>query len=72
MVEGEVGSTETGWCSGANWIFGTSFDGVIPIPARFSRVRDLAWLFLTHSAPMHSARDPSLRLKNGYGQDDSL
>jgi hypothetical protein len=32
---------------------------VIPNPAQFSRVRDPC------------ARDPSLRLKNGYGQDDA-
>ncbi len=40
-------------------------EGVIPNPAHFSRVMDLA------GSSGHSAvgtRDPSLRLKNGYGQ----
>jgi hypothetical protein len=27
---------------GAVWVFGLSFEGVIPNPAQFSRVRDLA------------------------------
>jgi hypothetical protein len=40
------------------------FEGVIPNPAQFNWVRDLQ-----NSLPVRSG-DPSLRLKNGYGQDD--
>jgi hypothetical protein len=46
------------------------FRGVIPNSAQFSRVRDLAW-----EPPWmrcRFARDPSLRLKNGCGQDDAI
>ena len=52
--------------------FGSSalFWGVIPNPAQFGGVRDLAG-----SVPgrlVSTARDPSLRLKNGASQDDAM
>jgi hypothetical protein len=44
------------------------FEGVIPIAAHFSRERDLAWT-PRGAAGLHARF--SLRLKNGYAQDDS-
>lgn len=49
----------------ANGSFAT-LEGVIPIPAQFSRERDLA-----RDALPVSPQDPSLRMKNGFGQDDA-
>jgi len=41
--------------------------GVVPSPALFERVSNLAW-----EVRARCARDPSLRLKNSYAQDDAL
>jgi len=51
--------------TGAVWIF----EGVIPNPAQFSQVRDLTWGIPERATGLK--RDPSLRLKNGSGQDDA-
>jgi len=49
------------------WVSASTFlDASFPNPAQFSRVTDLPRTALTICA-----RDPSLRLKNGYGQDDA-
>jgi hypothetical protein len=45
-------------------------EGVIPKPAQFSRVRDLAGIFWVRTRSV--LRDPSLRLKTGSGQDDAF
>jgi hypothetical protein len=61
------GGKETGAGGGSGWKCLGSLAGVIPRSAHFGRLRDLAW---TSMLLPRCARDPSLRLKNGFGRDD--
>jgi hypothetical protein len=62
--------------AGADWFgnFWAHSKGVIPRPVDFSRLEGSCVVYhypcLTASVP-YCARDPSLRLKNGFGRDDA-